>query len=154
MQAKFKTAILDTSCIILLNKIDELLIIKKLFETVLSSKEVAHEFKKPMPSWIKIKNPQNKNYQKLLAVEADIGEASVVALALETKHSILVLDDLKARKLAGKLSLDYTGTFGLLLAAKKYRLMDAVKPFLDKINKTNFRFSKSVIEIILKEANE
>lgn len=154
MQAKFKTAILDTSCIILLNKIDELHIVKKLFPVVICSKVVVQEFRKPMPSWIKIANPKNKNYQKLLELDADPGEASVIALSLETENSILVLDDWKARKIAAKLSLDYTGTFGLLLAAKKYGLIAAVKPLLDKISKTNFRFSRNVYEEIKKEAKE
>ena len=82
------------------------------------------------------------------------GEASAISLYFEIKNSIIVLDDLKARKFAEKLNIDYTGTFGIVLRAKKLGIIKSVKPILAKIRNTNFRFSENVIETVLKEAGE
>ena len=90
----------------------------------------------------------------MLEIEIDKGEASAIALALETDGSLLILDDQKARKLAERLNLNYTGTLGLLLKAKELQILPALKPLLQKIQQTNFRFSKKVLNVILREANE
>jgi len=59
---------------------------------------IAKEFSLPLPSFIKIENPQNINYQKILRNHIDPGEASAIALALEIKDCLLIIDDLKGRK--------------------------------------------------------
>lgn len=46
------------------------------------------------------------------------GEASAIALALETADNVLILDDWKARRLAERLGLSVTGTLGVLIKAK------------------------------------
>jgi predicted nucleic acid-binding protein len=102
--------IADTSCFILLDKISELDLLQKVFRTVTTTKEIANEFNKPLPSWVSIKAAANHRYTELLEIEIDKGEASAIALALETDDSLLILDDQKARKLAEKLRLNYTGT--------------------------------------------
>ncbi|WP_201747953.1 DUF3368 domain-containing protein [Chitinophaga vietnamensis] len=66
----------------------------------------------------------------------------------------LILDDLKARKVANKLHLNYTGTLGILLKAKQSGLLKALRPLLERIQATNFRFSKNVFEELLKIAGE
>ena len=43
---------------------------------------------------------------------------------------LLILDDFKARKFATKLSLNFTGTFGILLKAKDLGFIDSVKSIL------------------------
>jgi len=67
---------------------------------------------------------------------------------------LLILDDFKARKFATKLSLNFTGTFGILSKAKDLGFIDSVKSILTEIQKTNFRFSETVLQEILKEAGE
>jgi predicted nucleic acid-binding protein len=51
--------------------------------------------------------------------EIDSGEASAILLALEIHGSILIIDDLKGRKVASQMSLKYSGTLGLILKAKQ-----------------------------------
>lgn len=125
-----------------------------LFEEVVISTEINNEFGKPLPSWINIKTHKNIHYQNLLELKMDGGEASAIALHFEIDSSILILDDLKARNLADKLKIDYTGTFGVILRAKKNGIIKSVKPVLNKIKKTNFRFSENIFNIVLKEAGE
>lgn len=55
------TIISDTSCIILLDKIGELDILRKLYGTIITTSEVVEEFGQPLPSWFQIRgNPKIK----------------------------------------------------------------------------------------------
>ena len=71
-----------------------------------------------MPEWILIQEVRDLKYQEFLETQVDLGEASAIALAKELSGSILLLDDLKARKLASKLNLKFTGTLGVFHKAK------------------------------------
>lgn len=152
MQQTYNTVIADTSCFILLNKIEEIEILKKLFQTIYTTTDVLKEYGKSLPGWIIIKEPKDSHYQEIIELEIDKGEASVIALSYEIENSLLILDDLKARKLADKLQLDYTGTFGVIVKAKQSGKINSVKPILDKIKLTNFRFSDKIFSEILKQA--
>ena len=84
----------------------------------------------------------------------DKGEASAIALSFEIEDSILILDDMKGRKFAEGLNLRYSGTFGLLLKAKQIGVIKEVKPLLEKIRKTNFRFNEKLFEILIEQSGE
>jgi predicted nucleic acid-binding protein len=83
-----------------------------------------------------------------------LGEASAIALAKETEDALLLLDDLKARKLAGKLNLKITGTLGVINKAKQRGIISKVKPLIDKLLNTDFRISENIIAEILRINNE
>jgi len=87
-------------------------------------------------------------------MQVDKGEASAIALALEIPGSTVILDDYKARKIAERLNLNITGTLGVIVKAKVLGLIPSIKPFLSKIKKTNFRLSKEIEILALKEAGE
>lgn len=87
-------------------------------------------------------------------MDLDAGESSAIALSFEVENAILILDDLKGRYLAEKLKLRFSGTFGLILKAKQLGIINKVKPNLDEIKQTNFRFSEKLFELLLKEAGE
>ncbi|RDC62060.1 hypothetical protein AHMF7616_00651 [Adhaeribacter pallidiroseus] len=89
-----------------------------------------------------------------MALEVDEGEASAIALCAEKLDALLILDDLQARKLAEKLKLNYTGTLGIIARAKKEGVIASVKPIIEKIRMTNFRFSEEVFAAIIKAAGE
>lgn len=144
----------DTSCLILLHKIDELELLDKLGKNVFITQTIKREFGQKLPDWIKVKEPSDKHYQKMLEMDLDEGEASAIALSLEIDNSILILDDLKGRKIADRLNLRYSGTFGLILRAKQVGIFESVKPILDKIRKTNFRFSEKIFDSILEQSGE
>lgn len=67
---------------------------------------------------------------------------------------LLLLDDLKARKLANKLHLTFTGVLGVIHKAKRMGIIPKVKPLIDKLLATNFRISDSIVEELLKLNNE
>jgi predicted nucleic acid-binding protein len=56
----------DTSSLIVLKKIDRLEILQVLFSQITITQKVAKEFKYPLPKFITIQNPKNKNYQQIL----------------------------------------------------------------------------------------
>jgi predicted nucleic acid-binding protein len=75
-------------------------------------------------------------------------------LALETPDSTIILDDYKARKIAGQLGLIFTGTIGVIIKAKLNGIIPSIKPLLEKIKQTDFRLSAEIELQALKEARE
>lgn len=146
--------IVDTSALILLNKIDELELLNRVGSNVVITSTIRNEFGETIPEWIVTTDPENHHYQDILKMDLDEGEASAIALSLETEDSILILDDLKGRKVADRLKLRYSGTLGLILGAKQAGIIKRVSPVLDKIRSTDFRFSNELLETVLKEAGE
>jgi predicted nucleic acid-binding protein len=149
-----KIIIADTSCLILLNKIGELEILSKLFKEIIITSLIKKEFNEPLPKWIKVINPKSHKKQKELELIIDSGEASALSLALEFKGSLLILDDMKARKLALSLGLKITGTLGVLVEAKQTKVIPEIKFILSKIRKTNFRIDEEIEIKILKICGE
>jgi predicted nucleic acid-binding protein len=154
MRKKYSVVIADTSCFILLDKISEFDLLQKVFGNITTTKEIAEEFNKPLPPWVIIQSATNHRYSELLEIEVDKGEASAISLALEIDHSLLILDDQKARRLAERLRLNYSGTLGILLKAKELGILSAIKPTLQRIQQTNFRFSEKILKDILRAADE
>ena len=95
-----KIVISDASTLILFDKIDELDLLQKVYGTLITTPEVAEEFGENLPNWIRIQTVADKKYQEFLKTQVDAGEASAMALATEFDDVLLLLDDLKARKLA------------------------------------------------------
>ncbi len=148
------TIISDTSCLILLDKIGELDILKKLFGSIVTTTEVLEEYGQPLPSWLLIRQPKDKNYQLLIESFVDKGEASAIALALESDNSLLIIDDRKGRHFARQLGLSIIGTIGIIVDAKLAGIIPSVKPVLAKIKTTNFRLTEELELLILQKAGE
>ena len=149
-----KIIISDTSCLIILNKIGELDLLRQLYNTVTITQDILLEYGEQLPEWIEVQQANDQYRQQLLEMQIDKGEASAIALALETADNIVILDDWKARKLAERLGLTVTGTLGVIIRAKNTGLIPSIKPYLEKIRETNFRISEELEQIALKEANE
>ncbi len=75
-------------------------------------------------------------------------------LALEQREAVAVLDDALAREMAETLNLNFTGTLGLLLDAKKAGLIDEVRPLLDRLQVLRFRLASHTRAAVLKLAGE
>ena len=85
------------------------------------------------------------------------GESSAIALGLEISKSIVVIDDLKARKVAKSLNLHITGSLGILVKAKQkeyIEYIDRLAPVLDEIQQTDFRISDKILKRILSLVGE
>ncbi|GHB68470.1 DUF3368 domain-containing protein [Persicitalea jodogahamensis] len=148
-----RKVIVDASCLILYKKIDRLDILQALFPELIATQEVIEEcgFK---PGWIQVKSFTSPAKYLALIVGLGKGEASSIALAMETDHSLLIIDEKKGRKKARELNLEIVGCLGILLLAKKLGVIESVKQIVDLIDNTNFRLSPTLRAKILKEANE
>jgi predicted nucleic acid-binding protein len=144
----------DASCLIILDKIQELDLPKMLFGQITITQIVSEEFGRPLPEWIVIQNPSNIGNQLILETSVDKGEASSIALAMEQTDCLLIIDELKGRKLAKRLGLNITGTLGLIVQAKVIGLIPSVRPLLTKIKLTNFRLSEQLEKAILLQVGE
>jgi len=97
---------------------------------------------------------QNRELLYTYAEKVDIGEASAMALASEIKADLLIIDDGEGRKFAKTLQLNIIGTVGVILNAKLHGIITEAKPYLIRIQQTNFRISDWLIGQILKDAGE
>jgi predicted nucleic acid-binding protein len=149
-----KIIISDTSCLLILTKIGELDLLNQLYKTVMITQDILLEYGENLPDWIEVQQVRDNYRQQLLEMQIDKGEASAIALALETADNIVILDDWKARKVAERLGLSVTGTLGVIIKAKNSGMLSSIKPYLDKIRETNFRISEELEQIALKEANK
>ena len=150
----YKTIISDTSCFIVLSKIGQLALLQQIFGNIVTTPEIAAEFGEALPEWVEIISVKDEHKQHLLEIQVDKGEASAMALALETENTMLIIDDYKARKLAKQLNINYIGTVKILILAKQRGIIPEIKPLLKKIKTTNFRISVELELQALLEANE
>ena len=153
-----KVVISDTSTLILFQKIDEFDLLKKVYGNLITTPEVVEEYGDKLPDWIEIKEVGDQKYQDFLETQVDYGEASAIALASEFEDVLLLLDDLKARKLARRLNFKITGTLGIIQKAKQLSLIDREKPLIE-MGKWNRwihaeKVPRDIIEEILRINNE
>ena len=104
-------------------------------------------------SWLRIRKPRSEAVLPL-AAGMGAGERQVLALALESKDPLIILDDSLARRFAQRLSIPLTGTLGLLLKAKQRRRIESVKPYLDRLESLGFRLDRSTRSSVLTLAQE
>jgi predicted nucleic acid-binding protein len=149
-----KVVISDTSCFIILSKIERIDLLKDVYGSIVTTKEVVEEYGESLPSWVEVINVEDKQRQKLLELHIDRGESSAISLALEIANSLLILDDYKARRVAEQLGLSYTGTIGVIVKAKLLGIIPSIKPLLNQIKLTNFRISVELEKSALIEAGE
>ncbi|MFB2119881.1 DUF3368 domain-containing protein [Parapedobacter sp. 2B3] len=142
------TVITDASCFILLDKIDGLTILESLYSFVITTPEIAAEYGKRLPAWVEVRAVGNRDLLYDYTEKVDIGEASAIALASEIPSPLLILDDLRGRKLADQLQLDYTGTVGVLTLARKRGIIDSLHSYFDRIRATNFRIPERLLKAL------
>lgn len=141
----------DTSCLIALSKIEKLDLLKELYQEIIITKDVYNEFGSSLPSWIIITEVEDKRKQKEIEQNLDKGEASSITLALEVENAILIIDEIKGRRIAQSFNIDIVGTIGIiLLANKKGLISDVVATVLRLVNK-GFRLSDKLINKIIEK---
>jgi len=106
-------------------------------------------------TWIKIHSVTNKQLVRALQQDLGAGEAEAIALALELKADLLLMDERLGRETARHLGLRYTGLIGALRDAKHKGLIHAVKPYLDALRDiAGFRLSDALYLRVLQDEGE
>ena len=105
-------------------------------------------------SWIHVEELQSEEQMRLLLPTLDRGEAEVIALALERRAKLVLIDELTGRKVAESLQLKVTGSVGLLIQAKQLGELSAIKPLLEAMHEAGIYFSQRFINAVLKHVEE
>jgi predicted nucleic acid-binding protein len=91
---------------------------------------------------------------QILNASLGAGESEALALALEMRAGVVLIDDKAARRLAAVLGLQYIGVLGLLLKAKEAGLISAIRPRLDALRRLPFHIGSVLYESVLRDAGE
>jgi predicted nucleic acid-binding protein len=71
-----KNIIVDSSCLIILTKINELNLLRLLYSKVFVTNEIANEFGSELPDWFTVYPIERNNIKLLFESKIDRGEAS------------------------------------------------------------------------------
>jgi predicted nucleic acid-binding protein len=84
----------------------------------------------------------------------DSGEASTIALASRHDGALVLMDDALGRAQAAARGLEVLDVAGLLLAAKRARHVDAVRPLLARLERRGFTMPAQARSDLLRETGE
>ena len=155
----------NSTPLIALSKISNLPLIQDLFGFIIIPQAVYQEVVTQAPtrpgaievrqaSWIKTQVPKDQTKINYLLADLDRGEAEALVLAEELSANWILLDEAKARLVAEFLGLNYIGTVGLLLVAKRMGYIPAIRPLLDGLIANRFFLSQKIYQSLLIEAGE
>lgn len=147
-----EAVVVDSACLIGLERIGRLHVLPALFDPVLIPPEVAREFGTSI-SWLRVETPANLPLLSALKMLVDDGEAEAMALAGERGCKI-VLDDRQARLVGSNLGLTVIGTLGILVKAKRGGIISALKPLLEDLEANGFYLGSALKEEVLRLAGE
>lgn len=105
--------------------------------------------------WIDRRGVQNEVLVTALRRDLDRGEAETIALALELKADLVLLDEREGRHAAKRLGLRVIGVVGILLDAKAHGAIQTVHPHLDALRQAaGFYLSDGLYQQVLAFAGE
>jgi predicted nucleic acid-binding protein len=106
-------------------------------------------------SWFSTRTVQNTTVVNSWRSELDAGEAEAIALALEIKADLLLMDERRGCMIAPQMEVECNGVLGVLIEAKHQGLIAAVKPILDDlIAIAGFWVDNALYRRILQTVNE
>lgn len=144
----------DASCLIILYEIQALDLLRQTYGEITTTPEIANEVGFGLPDWIVLRQSTRSRSELRMPASIDDGEASAIALALEIPDSILIVDEKTARNYAKRLGLSIIGTLGVIAKAKVDGIIPSIKPYIDAIAMTDFRFSSTIEADIYTRAGE
>lgn len=141
--------------LVLIGQID---LLPELFQKIVIPKEVYSELSDPKapdivqewighsPDWLKIQ-PVSHPSDELVDL-LDPGERAAILLAQEYNADLLLLDDMKARRIAIDRGLMITGILGILDRAATMKLID-LRTAVQKLQNTSFWASDTLFKKLL-----
>jgi predicted nucleic acid-binding protein len=148
--------IADTSPLNYLILIDAVEILPKMFQEVIIPLAVEQELLAPgaakkvqewagnPPSWLEIRAVETIDE----TIRLGRGEIEAISLGVKLPATAVLLDDRAARHAAKIRNIKTIGTLGLLKLADEHKLID-FRNAVQRLQSTNFRISKTVIEELL-----
>ena len=154
--------IADTSSLIAIATCDGLNWLDTLFQELLVPRAVFDEAVtdgKPQAEKLKrflTDKVADSDLGQLIIAAPGMGKGELEAMALYRKlHADrLLIDDLRARKVAQYNGLQIIGSVGILLMAKNQGLIPLIEPYLDMIQQSEVYLSSALVAEALKMAGE
>ena len=84
----------------------------------------------------------------------DLGEASVIQLALDEKIHTVCIDESMGRRIARLNGLKLTGSIGVLIRAKQDGFDFSMREAINRMQSQGIYLSQKVVDFALKQANE
>lgn len=100
------------------------------------------------------KQPTPLSISPLLLNSLDLGEASVIQLALNQAIATVCIDEATGRRIARLSGLSLTGSIGILLKFKRQNPSFSIKQAIAKMQVHQIRLSQTVINVALQQAGE
>lgn len=147
-----EAAVVDSTCLIGLERVGRLDVLPALFDPILIPPEVAREFGTSLP-WLSVEVPADLTLLSALKMLVDDGEAEAIALASQ-RGCRIVLDDRQARLVGSHLGLKVIGTVGVLVKAKSCGVIPTLKPALDELETNGFYLGRALKEEALRLVGE
>jgi predicted nucleic acid-binding protein len=155
----------DTTPLSELSKVGQLVLLRDVFREVIVPQEVYDEVTSGThpavaavrsATWIEVRSVQDASQVVALreSTKIHVGEAAAIILAQELGAQQVLIDDLRARRVAKARLLPVTGTIGTLLLAKEQGLIAQVKPILDDLIALGKRISPQLYQDVLAIAQE
>lgn len=158
----------DAGPLIALGRIEQLNLLKHLYQNVLIPPAVHSELRcsADLPGAIALRQAINDGWVSIQSVPVrakalselrlilDAGESEAIVLAELVHCRFLLMDERRGRQVAKKRGLTVIGIAGVLLAAKSGGLIETVAPVVNRLSKEGYRLSNSLIAEVLKLAKE
>jgi len=152
----------DATALITLINIDEFELLKLFTQEIMIPDEVYHEIvqypsalkhlnKEIEDKFITVTAYEDKELFKQIYYLLDAGESAAITLAIE-RNLPLIIDEKKGRKFAQRQDVEIIGLIGIIrfLYNEKELSREQVLEIVDKLNRSDFRISSQLLELILK----
>ena len=157
-------AISNTSPLLYLHRIGVLNWLPRLFTEVWIPKGVVVELKEGQQRGYDVPNPIDHNWLRVvepqmvpsewLSLDLGAGELEAMALALENRRHVVLLDDALARRIAQAAQLTVWGTLKVLLEAKSQGLTESIYHIVNHLEDVGMWISDEIKERVLILAGE
>lgn len=158
----------NTSPILNLAIVGQLDLLRAQFDLVLIPAEVRAELKLETEfagvavirraledGWLKEVETKDVDLRRVLALELDLGESAAIALALERKINVILMDESDGRAKAKAMGLQPVGVLGVLLRSKREGHLKSVRTAIQALrDDAGFFVDERLYATVLKEAGE
>jgi predicted nucleic acid-binding protein len=144
--------VVNTGPLIALGRVDALDLIGKLPIKFIAPTEVAGEIQAgsrlghpvTMPAWVDVQ-PLVGPLGRVAVGSLDEGEAAVIQLAFERAIETVCIDEWRGRRAAIAAGLRVTGSLGLLGRAKRLGMIEAVRPWVAKLDAAGVHYHRDLV---------
>jgi predicted nucleic acid-binding protein len=119
---------------------------------------ITHKYQDPATEWLRARKHDAFIPVEVPTIVSDwnlgIGEAQVIAFALQNKNFSAALDDKAAKNCAEVFNISIIGTIAIIIKAKHMGLTPKIEPLLLALIANGFRLTDTIIKTALRSAGE